>query len=119
MGVSQQTQMSSSFDEFHDIGSSGTNAVQAGFILGYRKFILLGCDCKYVEILEGIEVKNEVRYLLTKNLEINPNYWFDDYQKAGDKFNKPNTDTIQYVAWQKLKELEKRLIIILKLFKSI
>lgn len=107
-GVSNQLNMSVSFDEFHDLGSSGTNAVQAGYVLGYRKFLLLGCDCKYVEILDGIEVKNEVRYQLTKDLDVNPNYWFDDYQKAGDKFNKPNTDSIQYVAWQKLKELELR-----------
>jgi glycosyltransferase involved in cell wall biosynthesis len=106
MGVSRQLHMSTSFDEFNDIGSSGTNAVQVGYVLGYRKFILLGCDCKYVEILDGIEVKNEVRYRLTKDLEKNPNYWFDDYQKAGDKFNKPNTDSIQYVAWQKLRELQ-------------
>lgn len=67
---------------------------------------MLGCDCKYVELLDGVEVSKKIRYLLTKDLEFNPNYWFDDYQRAGDRFNKPNTDSIQLAAWRKLKDFE-------------
>ena len=34
--------------------------------------------------------------------ENNPNYFFDDYQREGDKYNKPNGKTIHMKSWEEL-----------------
>lgn len=104
-GVSRQSSLSPSFDEFDDCGSSGTNAVQAGYIMGYRHFILLGVDCNYVEILDGVKDIDGIRYEVVEDIKSNPNYWFEGYQIKGDKFHKPNEKDIQLVSWAKLDTL--------------
>lgn len=104
-GVSVQTEMSRSFDRFDDCGSSGTNAVQAGYLMGYRHFILLGVDCNYVEILDGVKDLDGIRYEVVDDIKENPNYWFEGYQVKGDKFHKPNEKDIQLVSWDKLDRL--------------
>lgn len=50
-----------SFSKFMDLGFTGPNCVRAGMIMGYKKIILLGCDCNY------------------KKHKSNDNYWFDGY----------------------------------------
>jgi glycosyltransferase involved in cell wall biosynthesis len=104
-GVSRQTKLSASFDDFDDCGSSGTNAVQAGYLMGYRHFILLGVDCNYVEILDGVKDLDGIRYEVVDEIKSNPNYWFEGYQIKGDKFHKPNEKDIQLVSWAKLDTL--------------
>jgi hypothetical protein len=104
-GVSRQTKLSASFDDFDDCGSSGTNAVQAGYLMGYRHFILLGVDCNYVEILDGVKDLDGIRYEVVDEIKSNPNYWFEGYQIKGDKFHKPNEKDIQLVSWAKLDSL--------------
>lgn len=97
--------ISKSFDEYYNPGSSGANAVQIGIILGYKKIVLLGCDCNYIEEIDGVEHydpnKNN-RIVLTKDIEQNPNYWFNEYQQKGDKFNVPNTDKFQMGSWNNI-----------------
>lgn len=93
--------ISTSFDDYHDPGSSGANALHIGIMLGYKKIILIGCDCNYVEEIDGIE-KSERGVTLTKNLDSNPNYWFSEYQQKGDKFNKPSCDVWQYLSWKNM-----------------
>ncbi len=102
-GVSRQQELSKDFAHFNDCGSSGTNAIQAGYIMGYRKFILLGVDCNYVEILDGVKDLDGIRYEVTSSINKNPNYWFNSYQQIGDQFHKPNEKSIQLVSWQKLR----------------
>jgi hypothetical protein len=104
-GVSQQATLSTSFENFEDCGSSGTNAIQAGYLMGYRRFILLGVDCNYVELLDGVKDVDGIRYEVVDEIKSNPNYWFDDYQRRGDQFHKPNEKEIQLVSWAKLDSL--------------
>jgi hypothetical protein len=104
-GVSEQNALSSSFENFYDCGSSGTNAIQAGYIMGYRRFILLGVDCNYVEILDGVKDIDGIRYEVVSEIKHNPNYWFEGYQVPGDQFHKPNEKDIQLVSWEKLHSL--------------
>jgi hypothetical protein len=42
--------LSKSFLEFNDMGSSGANASQCGILMGYKKIVLVGCDCSYIEM---------------------------------------------------------------------
>ena len=102
-----------SFDKFMDMGNSGANAVQVGILLGYNKFILLGCDCNYIELVDGAThladpVSNK-RLVMEKTPVKNPNYWFDDYQQKGDVFNLPQRSTWQQGGWKYLFDIGKRM----------
>lgn len=93
--------LSKSFDKFNDMGSSGANAAQCGILMGYKRIILVGCDCNYKEMIEGAEIVNG-RLRMKKTPKKNPNYWFDDYQQKGDMFNKPGAVLYQMNSWKYL-----------------
>lgn len=93
--------LSKSFLEFNDMGSSGANAAQCGILMGYKKIVLVGCDCSYIEHLPN-SIKTNKGITLTKTPETNPNYWFDNYQQAGDLYNVPQTNTFQMNSWKYL-----------------
>ena len=98
--------ISKDFNEFYNPGSSGANAVQVGLIKGYKKIVLLGCDCNYVEEVDGVEHYDKQyhsRLIMNKNLDSNPNYWFGSYQQKGDKFNLPGTGEFQMGSWNNIK----------------
>tara|TARA_B100001758_G_C18399890_1_gene608312 strand:+ start:735 stop:1451 length:717 start_codon:yes stop_codon:yes gene_type:complete len=97
-------QLSKSFLEFNDLGSSGANASQSGILMGYKKIILVGCDCNYVEHLPN-SIRANKGITLIKTPEHNPNYWFEGYQQAGDVYNVPQTDTFQMNSWKYLSEI--------------
>jgi hypothetical protein len=89
------------------MGSSGANAAQCGILMGYKRIILVGCDCNYVERVEGSEeikegLKGELR--MSKTPKENPNYWFNDYQREGDVYNLPKANTFQMNSWKYLYE---------------
>lgn len=95
--------LSGSFTPFTDMRTSGSNSIQAGLLMGYRKFVLLGVDQNYVEVVDGAARDNNFHKLVMKETpKENPNYWFADYQVQGDKFNRPNLQGTQIPAWNNL-----------------
>ena len=105
ISVDKYTGISKSFEKYYNPGSSGANALQIGIMKGYKKIVLLGCDCNYVEEVDGIKHYDKSVYNrleLTKNLDNNPNYWFSDYQKKGDRFNLPNASIFQIKSWENI-----------------
>ena len=88
------------FYYFNDGGSSGANASQIGICLGYKKIILVGVDCNYVEFVEGSKQEG-VKLIMGKTPEKNPNYWFDDYQQEGDEYNVPDGLKFHMPTWNK------------------
>jgi hypothetical protein len=87
------------FQSFNDNGNSGANASSVGICLGYKKIILLGVDCNYVEeIKESSTLKNGV-LKLNETPKKNPNYWFNDYQRAGDIYNIPAGLSFHMPTW--------------------
>lgn len=95
--------LSAGFTPFTDMRTSGSNSIQAGLLMGYRKFVLLGVDQNYVEVVEGAARDNNFHKLVMKETpKENPNYWFADYQVKGDKFNRPNLQGSQIPAWNNL-----------------
>jgi hypothetical protein len=95
--------LSTSFERFVDMRTSGSNTIQAALLLGYRKFILLGVDQNYVEVVDGAKKDNNChKLIMEKTPQSNPNYWFADYQQKGDKFNRPNLTKSQIPAWNNL-----------------
>ena len=72
---------------------------------GYKKIVLLGCDCNYVEKIDeaiSYDVNAPHKLKINKDVKTNPNYWFDNYQQVGDCFNLPNTDKFQMGSWKNI-----------------
>ncbi|MGB3533573.1 MAG: tetratricopeptide repeat protein [Microcoleaceae cyanobacterium] len=97
--------LSVSFEQFIDMRTSGPNVIQVGLLLGYRKFIMLGVDQNYKEVVDGAKKdKHFHKLVMEKTPNRNPNYWFDDYQQKGDKFNRPNLTQSQMPSWNNLSQ---------------
>ena len=86
------------FHSFHDNGNSGANASSVAACLGYKKIILLGVDCNYVEHVDGSSQKGTILEM-EETPETNPNYWFDDYQQKGDQYNIPDGVKFHLPTW--------------------
>lgn len=78
---------------FTDKKTTGSWAVRFAIFLGYRDIFLGGVDCNYVEIIDqaertgvGLELK------IGSDVDSNPNYFFNDYQKPGDVYQIPNPE---------------------------
>lgn len=78
--------------EYPDLLTTGAYSVRFAAALGYRSIYLLGIDLTYTSIGSVAEMGGN-RLRLTETLESNPNYFFDDYQRAGDEFHIPNPDS--------------------------
>jgi FkbM family methyltransferase len=70
--------------------TTGSHSIRFIAHLGFERIITMGIDLKYVEIIPEAS-PTEGNGLLIKDTPIsNPNYFFDDYQQAGDLYNIPN-----------------------------
>ncbi len=101
MPPSKFDKISKNFSNFYNAGATGSNALQVGILKKYKKIILFGCDCNYVEILNESK-KTGKQLQIDKKIKNNPNYWFNDYQQLGDVYNIPNTDTCQMMSWKNI-----------------
>ena len=81
--------------------TTGSHSAIMGAMFGYNHIFLLGVDCNYVEQVDG-SIKREGTVLeIDSPPELNPNYFFDGYQRSGDKYNVPNPVPDLHVnAWQ-------------------
>ncbi|MCB5188971.1 hypothetical protein LG200_13255 [Methylobacillus caricis] len=70
--------------------TTGAYAVRYGAHLGYSEITILGVDLRYVEIIPEARQADGIKLVMAETPQHNPNYFFDDYQQAGDKFNVPN-----------------------------
>lgn len=92
---------SNNFETFGYGGNTGANCCQVGICLGYKKIILIGADCNYKEVVSGASLDGNALVMKETPTE-NPNYFFNDYQKEGDKYNFPQADRFHRPAWQAL-----------------
>ncbi|MDL2307137.1 FkbM family methyltransferase [Desulfovibrio sp. OttesenSCG-928-C06] len=81
--------------------------------LGYRDIVLLGVDGHYVDQVDGAVETGPDTMKMVKTPEVNPNYFFDDYQQVGDTYHKPNLPssqnrTAQHVSWSSMRPLVQR-----------
>lgn len=70
--------------------TTGAYAVRYGAHLGYDEISILGVDLRYVEMLPEARQAEGIKLVMAETPQHNPNYFFDDYQQVGDKFNVPN-----------------------------
>ena len=72
--------------------TTGAYAVRYAIHLGHARVYLLGIDCNYVESLPAASEAGGIALKMDSTPEQNPNYFFDDYQREGDRFNQPNPE---------------------------
>jgi hypothetical protein len=72
--------------------TTGSHAVRYVANMGYVSIALLGIDLQYVEVIPEAAKTDGIGLVMKTTPKINPNYFFDFYQKAGDLFNIPNPD---------------------------
>lgn len=70
--------------------TTGSYAARYAIHLGYQRIALIGIDLQYVEQIPEAENTSGIQLVMTQTPSYNPNYFFDDYQQAGDKFQIPN-----------------------------
>jgi cephalosporin hydroxylase len=70
--------------------TTGSHSVRFAAHLGFKKICLLGIDLKYVEKIPEAEQVGEIALRIRDTPKHNPNYFFDGYQRAGDRYNIPN-----------------------------
>ena len=101
-GLDGFKEISKSFDQFVNTGSSGSNALQIGIMKGYKKIVLLGCDCNYIEKVDGATVNSSGNLVIEDIVKDNPNYWFPEYHSNGDTYNFPQTQKFQIGGWRNI-----------------
>lgn len=69
--------------------TTGSHTLIWALSLGFSRIALLGADCNYVEVVEGAEFVEETVLRIARAAD-NPNYFFEDYQLPGDRYNLPN-----------------------------
>jgi glycosyltransferase involved in cell wall biosynthesis len=80
--------------------TTGSHSLAWTATIGYDRLIVAGVDCNYVEQVDGAEKKADSTLEITSEAE-NPNYFFSDYQKVGDKFNIPNPNADLHIrSWR-------------------
>ena len=72
--------------------TTGAYSVRYAIHLGYKDIGLIGIDLKYVEQIPEATLKGGIQLVMEKTPDHNPNYFFDDYQQAGDRFQVPNPE---------------------------
>lgn len=101
-GLNGFSQISKSFNNFVNAGASGANALQIGIMKGYKKIVLLGCDCNYIEKVNGATLDSNKRLVIKGEIKENPNYWFPGYHSNGDTYNFPQTQKYQIGGWKNI-----------------
>lgn len=86
--------------------TTGAHASLFAAMLGYRVIYLLGIDLNMVErINESRSVKGIVLEI-TETPKNNPNYFIDDYQRKGERYNLPNPrPNLHYNSWVESKKI--------------
>lgn len=70
--------------------TTGSHSVRFAAHLGYRRINLMGIDLKYVEKIPEADQVGDIGLRIRETPKHNPNYFFDGYQQAGDRYNIPN-----------------------------
>ena len=79
---------------------SGSVAFLFSVILGYNDINTIGIDCNYVEFLPECEKQDDGSLIIKETPKENPNYFIDDYQIKGDRYNVPNAKTVHLPSWE-------------------
>lgn len=82
--------------------TTGSHTVLWAADMGYHNITLLGIDQNYQEQVDGLS-EREGDALEVVEKTNSPNYYFEDYQKVGDRLNRPNpVPDVHATAWRRV-----------------
>ena len=85
-----------------DITTGSHSALWAAY-MGYRNIYILGVDCDYTSIVEGAVQRDRLELEIEEEKH-NPNYFFEGYQRKGDKYSLPElTKDLHLESWRHAK----------------
>jgi len=84
---------------------SGSCAVAFAYFLKADNIHMLGMDCNYIEFIPECVQQPDKTLKIVKTPKTNPNYYFDSYQRAGDVYNRPNTERVHKSSWFDLRNI--------------
>ncbi len=83
--------------------TTGSHSALWAAHMGYRNIYILGVDCNYASIVEGA-VQRDGLELEIEEEKHNPNYFFEGYQRKGDKYSLPElTKDLHLESWRHAK----------------
>lgn len=82
--------------------ATGSSAAKCAISMGYDRISLIGVDSNYVEVIDEAKKENDNTLTIDEDVSENPNYFYDDYQQKGDRYNKPNDNRVHIKAWEEL-----------------
>jgi len=71
--------------------TTGSHAVRYAISRGYTDIALIGIDLRYTERIPESRITDGILDIVDTPKR-NPNYFFDDYQQKGDRYNVPNSN---------------------------
>jgi hypothetical protein len=75
----------------------------------YEDIHIAGFDCDYVEFIPECEKLEDGTLRIESTPKNNPNYFFNDYQRKGDKYNVPNGKKVHLKSWEELSEIKRHI----------
>ena len=73
---------------------------------GFKKLILIGIDCNYVNEIKETEKLTDLKFRIKENPKNNPNYFSDLYQQKGDIYTIPNKH-VHHENWNEIFHISK------------
>jgi len=84
-----------------ELVTTGSHAALWMEKLGFKKIILLGIDANYEEKVPGSKALNDTELQINARAK-NPNYYFEGYQREGDRYTVPNPLAgVHFGAWRR------------------
>lgn len=84
--------------------TTGSHSLGWAAICGYDRMIMAGIDGYHVEQVSGSQLQDEIVLEIVSEEE-NPNYFFSDYQRLGDRYMLPNpSQGMHQRSWKHIKD---------------
>jgi hypothetical protein len=96
--------LSASNSNFSSWANTGSDCVQLGLMMGYKKIYIIGVD-GYTEMIDQSKITNKHTLVITETPKDNPNYWFNTYQEKNDEYNIPNAERWHIPGWNYTKRI--------------
>jgi FkbM family methyltransferase len=89
--------------------TTGSHTLAWAVEMGFSNIVLLGIDSNYVNFIKEAKQIDGSVLEISEDPEDNPNYFFDGYQRKGDRYNTPNMqtkldDATHRVSWRNLQK---------------
>jgi uncharacterized Rossmann fold enzyme len=76
----------------NDMLTTGAYSIRLAIFLGFYNIDFIGIDCNYINHIPGSKKLENHKLIISEDMNINQNYFFDDYQQKGDIYQVPDVN---------------------------